>query len=693
MDNLLRLKSALRSGAPVLTLLSTLGLAAWLHSGGGGQRGHIVGFAEGTPEAIGPTELARVISVNVEVGDEIKPGQVVATLDTADIDAELAVAEAKKVKLEAEVRTDQTLLERRLDVDLESLQREMARAREEQSQASAEAKALDGEMSRVKRLIEDRQAVFEELSQLGLRHASVKAIADEKPRTLGLLAAQVKAAEQRKERLKASMSTTTAELEAELLVAQRNIERLQQRRAGYVLRSTHAGRVAAIGKQPGEVAAAGDPVVRIVSARERVVACIPERSALSIHEGDTARLWVRGQSGDAIPGKTVALGPIITELPTRCWPTPSLPLWGREVTIALDVPVQVVAGQAFDVAFEPTHGAPAATPSPSPPQQPQQPVPGDVATGPLPMTVPRALVQRSRFEPSGILRRPGESRYLIISDDTGRDGDEGEPWLFAMSASGAVDPDPVPVSGISTLDDVEAITAGDGGEIYLLSSQSFSRKGKRKPARTALLRLRPEGHGLRVDGEVHLAELLDADPARATALGLPEGTRALDIEGLAFQGGALYFGLKAPLDAQGNAMIWRAASPSALFDARPTATARVADDKGPGRLADAGLSLWARARVDVELDGKPTPGGISDLLFLPDGSLAMTSTPSTADGAAGAIWQVEHPASGALTPRLVRRFPGLKPEGISPSLSPGKLMIVFDAGSETPSFQELPWLP
>ena len=145
-------------------------------------------------------------------------------------------------------------------------------------------------------------------------------------------------------------------------------------------------------------------------------------------------------------------------------------------------------------------------------------------------------------------------------------------------------------------------------------------------------------------------------------------------------------------------MIWRIGSPSALFRRRRRAAAvEAASAKKKHRIAAearfdaARVSLWARARVDVEVAGKPTPGGISELVFMPDGALAMTSTPSTADGDAGALWRVDRPEAGVLSPRLVQRFPGLKPEGISPSLTPGTLMIVFDAGSATPSFQELSW--
>jgi hypothetical protein len=301
------------------------------------------------------------------------------------------------------------------------------------------------------------------------------------------------------------------------------------------------------------------------------------------------------------------------------------------------------------------------------------------------MTVPPSLARRTRFEPSGILARPAANRYLVVSDDTGfkNGADDGRPWLFAMDAAGKVDPAPIPIAGVTTIDDLESIASGEDGEIYVLASQSHTSKDRRKPARSALLRLRPEGTGFRVDGEVHLAETLDLAPDRAAALGLLAGTRGLDIEGMAFRAGALFFGLKAPLDAHGKAMIWKVATPSALFDLSTS---------GTKKLERAGMDLWGHARVDVEIGGSTVPGGISELLFQGD-SLVIASTPSTVDGAAGALWHVERARGGDLAAHLVRRFPGRKPEGLAPSLAAGKLMVAFDAGSATPSFLEMPWPP
>ncbi|KYF79342.1 hypothetical protein BE11_24505 [Sorangium cellulosum] len=86
---------------------------------------------------------------------------------------------------------------------------------------------------------------------------------------------------------------------------------------------------------------------------------------------------------------------------------------------------------------------------------------------------------------------------------------------------------------------------------------------------------------------------------------------------------------------------------------------------------------WIRGQRSEARPGKiVAPGGISDLLFPPDGSLATASTPSTADGDAGAPWRVDRTQAGTLAPRLVQRFPGLKPERIAPSPSPGKPRVV-----------------
>ncbi|MDB4938443.1 MAG: hypothetical protein JWP87_5415 [Labilithrix sp.] len=686
------LRPRLASAMPILTLLGTFGMAGALYARSD-VPGGLVGFAEGIPEALAALESARVTNIHVTVGAEVEAGQLIATVDASALDREIAVAEAEKGRLEAVVRAEQTSLSRRLDVDRETIERAATREHEDLVRLRAEAQALDVEIERVTKLVAEHHVVASVLAPLTLRRAQLASLEIEKPRTIGVLSRQLGAASLRRREVDDDVFTA-ARLDAELLVVQRRIELLEARRAMYSLRATRKSRVGSVDKQPGETAKAGEAIVKLVSTANRVVVCVPERRSLGLRVGDAARLSVRGQRASGpLAGRTVAVGPVVTELPARCWPTPTLPIWGREVTVAIDTSVDLVAGESFVVVLD-SAAAPALAPTAGPPVAKAR---GSTSSGvnasakpwrpePRLMTIPPSLARRTRFEPSGILARPNEGRYLVVSDDTGiKDGpDEGRPWLFSMDAGGAVAAEPVPIAGVTSIDDLESITAGDDGAIYVLASQSYSKGGRRRHARSALLRLRSHGGHLTVDGEVHLAALLDLAPERATALGLTSGTRSLDIEGMTFHRGALYLGLKAPLDASGDAMIWKVTHPRALFDA-PAGGAKT--------LEASGIAPWAHARVDVEVDGRPVSGGISELLFVDDDSLVLTSTPSTADAAAGALWRVDHPTGGALSPQLVQRFPGRKPEGLALSLTRGNVIVVFDAGSSTPEFFESPWPP
>jgi len=193
--------------------------------------------------------------------------------------------------------------------------------------------------------------------------------------------------------------------------------------------------------------------------------------------------------------------------------------------------------------------------------------------------------------------------------------------------------------------------------------------------------------GYEAEQKVYLSRLLeDAGPEFLDTLGLPGSTETLEIEGISYQEGALFLGLKSPLDSEGRAMIWRIGQPERLFD--------------EGSVQNAEFSLWARVKLTAKVGAQTVPGGISELLFLPNGSLAITSTPSkgTGDVETGRLWWAEldrmatrGDSFGILSVDLHRSFEGLKPEGMSVSPTPGHLAIVFDTGEQNPSWVEIPW--
>lgn len=299
---------------------------------------------------------------------------------------------------------------------------------------------------------------------------------------------------------------------------------------------------------------------------------------------------------------------------------------------------------------------------------------------PGPVEVPAELLARTSMpELSGVAWSERLARYLVISDDTGdrAQGTSHAPWLFTMSRAGALDRAPLVIAGLERLNDAEAICAGPDGTFFLATSHSLDKKGRAKGERRRLLQLRllPEPErALHVTGALDLSALME-DPQVA-----PAGR--VDIEAMAFRDGALYLGLKAPLTAAGAAQIVRVRGVAAALR--------------QGAVAPDAIERFAEVPLQVPaLPGGPgapmVAQGISDMGFLPDGSLVLlaNSPKHLPPDGGGALWWLRT-ATGA--PRLLRRFPGLKPEGVTLSPDGKALVIVFDRDRQPPQWllQPLP---
>lgn len=290
-----------------------------------------------------------------------------------------------------------------------------------------------------------------------------------------------------------------------------------------------------------------------------------------------------------------------------------------------------------------------------------------VEDAPREVQVPATLRERGSVpELSGALWSPALRRFLLVSDDTGdkAQGTNHAPWLFTMDAAGALDPEPLPILGIDKLNDAEALSPGPDGTLFLTTSHSRDRKGRVKPERRRLYHLALEGRALRVIGALDLA---------AGAAAIIPGD--LDIEGLAYRDGALYVGLKAPLSERGEAQILRVRDPLPALRA--------------GVLPPAQVERFTTVSLTVPgPGGAPVAEGISDLCALPDGSLALlANSPKGAptDGG-GALYHL--PPGGPA--RLVRRFPGLKPEGVTLDEQGRGLVLFFDTDRRTPLWLRQP---
>ncbi|MBI5542274.1 MAG: hypothetical protein HY901_00170 [Deltaproteobacteria bacterium] len=297
-----------------------------------------------------------------------------------------------------------------------------------------------------------------------------------------------------------------------------------------------------------------------------------------------------------------------------------------------------------------------------------------------PVVVPEALLKVTAApELSGLAWSSTLDRFLVVVDDTGRRdlGTAHTPLVLSLAPSGTLDETPVPISGISSLNDAESITPGPDGTFFLTTSHSPNKRGRTPASRRQLLHLALRGRALAVLGRLDLTGDDEASKLLRIAR-LPEGAASLDIEALAFHEGALFIGLKSPLTVEGGAAV-------ILRLANPVAALR------EGRIPHDALTRWAALPLRLPLDGKAVCQGLSDMVFLADGSLVASSNvpKGSALDPGGALWWLPSPAKPS-SPVLLHHFLGLKPEGVALAPSGSKLVVVFDRGAEEPRWAELP---
>ena len=149
--------------------------------------------------------------------------------------------------------------------------------------------------------------------------------------------------------------------------------------------------------------------------------------------------------------------------------------WARKVLVALSknhnlIPGEVINARLGDLADEKDYIAVASASENSSVEA------NDGADSPplQDMQVPQNLVSKSRFEPSGIVWISELKKYLIVSDDTGikNTNSDHAPYLFFMDEAGKVEPNPVPLSGVRTVNDLEAITYAGDDIFYVVVAQN-----------------------------------------------------------------------------------------------------------------------------------------------------------------------------------------------------------------------------
>jgi hypothetical protein len=276
-------------------------------------------------------------------------------------------------------------------------------------------------------------------------------------------------------------------------------------------------------------------------------------------------------------------------------------------------------------------------------------------------------VTATPIEASGLVYVPDMKAFLIVSDDT----EKKRPYLFLMNTVGGIEGKSA-IHGLEKINDMESIVA-DGGHFYVLSSQSFDKKGMQPSDRKSFARFKRDGGKLVLDKSILLTDLL-LSAAREGGNGLWADfiiksvvEKSIDIEGMTVFKDTLLLGFKNP-KMENGAVILAVSDFNEVFERN--------------RLSRKQVSLWRSLPLLDSATG--TFCGISDLLYH-DNTLYGLATGVILRGEIeediGLFWKYA-PATTEI--RIMRSFKGLKPEGISRYSDHG-FLIVFDNGSRKPS--------
>jgi multidrug resistance efflux pump len=362
-----RIGRLLRRLWPFAAWLGAAAAAAWLYTGEA-WRGHALAYEDIQEVHVSPAVAGRLESLTVELGQSVRAGDLIALLDARDLEARIRLAKSEVARLRTRVNAEREAL--RLDeedrrsqaqarvasyeAEGRRLRGQLDRLRTDQAADEAERIALRPQVDRLKPLVEKKlitadrlEAKVQELAVVEKRIASradaIRAGGEE-------VASWTKFAPE-----KAPESTLEARLlpyELELRGQETKVAELELEREKYRITAPVSGAVNQILARVGEWRSAGAPIVEIVVPRpDRVMAYVTDRQVPLVGVGTRATLRPHEHGGAALEGKVVMAGPQIQQVPLRLRAIPTIPQWGRLITIQVTKPGDPLPGEIYDVRF------------------------------------------------------------------------------------------------------------------------------------------------------------------------------------------------------------------------------------------------------------------------------------------------------------------------------------------------------
>lgn len=633
------------------------------------------GFAESNETMINTEIPVSIKKVLVMEGDTVSQGQKLAEFESQELSLRIADIRAQLLQLEAKKGLSKAEIQSKI------------------LQNKAQERAVISELDSQIKTLENQIKINRELAG-GLKSVRIKHDDSAKnPIEIQIEALKSAKEERRKEFAETNKMYTRmlSEGDAPETIETRKLteelESLEKKNADMALYAPFEGIVGSVFTKNGngervflkggEKVAAYSPVMSIINKEPSFVkGYIPESHFSAINIGETVTI-TSANNRTPVTGIVTGLGGRIIPLPLRLLKNHNIPLWGREIVVKIPENNGFILGEKVNIAYGKNiwdNIAKLLFSYPNSELSAKEPykkklnksrnetyqvtsLQNDTTKKDAEMFPETSQEVTSikwggkvKIEASGAVFVEETGSFIVVSDET----EKKQPLLFEVGKDGSAKS--IKIENLNKINDLESIAKESENHYLVLSSMSYSKKGKLKPERRILARTTFSDGAAQLEKSVDFYEILREFAEKSTseaAIFLKKGIaeKSIDVEGMFVIGDSLFTAFKNPLFNE-NGVIFEISGYETIFTEK-----RISE----GQLK----TIFA----DVPAERK-----ISDIYMLSSDKFYYTA--SCTSEKCGGFYKFEDGKS-----TLIRDFTSLKPEGIAVNNS-GEFFIFFDLGQK-----------
>lgn len=645
-----------------ITLLIAAVIGIIIYSGQ--ETTNFQGFAESNETTINTEIPVSIKKVLVMEGDTVSKGQKLAEFESQDLSFRIATIRTQLLQLEAKKGMSKAEIQSKI------------------LQNKAQERAVISELDSQIKTLENQIKINRELAG-GLKSVRIKHDDSAKnPIEIQIEALKSAKEERRKEfaetnrmyKRMLSEDYTPEKIETQKLTEE--LESLEKKNADMALYAPFSGIIGSVFNKNGngervflkggEKVAAYSPVMSIINNEPSFVkGYIPESHFSAIKIGETVTITSTNNK-TPISGVVTGLGGRIIPLPSRLLKNQNLPLWGREIVVKIPENNGFILGEKVNIAYGKNiwdniakllFSYPNSELSAKEPYKKKlnkskdlTPVPlrsGEGDSGLVEIVSDEPL----KIEASGAVFVEETGNFIVVSDET----EKKQPLLFEVGKGGLAKR--IKIENLDKINDLESIAKESESSYLVMSSMSYSKKGKLKAERRILASFTLTQGKAELKNAVDFYEILKdfAEKSEGTAADfLKKGIveKSIDAEGMFVLENSLFIAFKDPLFEE-KGVIFEISDYKKIFSEK--------------KISENQIQI-------TFIEDLPKNLRISDIYMISKDRFYFTA--SCSDEKCGGFFKFENGRSS-----LIRNFPEMKPEGIAVDKN-GNFFIFFDLGQK-----------